>query len=120
MGDEQEVQQQSPTVLITYDIRDLLDRFGKDMAAGFAAMGEKLDNKADKADVAAIQKDIVHISDRVTKLESTEETRREVVHSRAEHVRTLTERSQRRWNYFLSIGVIVGSLGSGLVGHFVR
>ena len=39
---------------VTYNIGDLLDRLGTRLDSGFASINTKLDNKADKSDLAAI------------------------------------------------------------------
>lgn len=39
---------------VVYDVGDLLDRLGTRLDTGFATLIEKLDNKADKSDLAAI------------------------------------------------------------------
>lgn len=115
-----ETQEQEHKILVTYDIRDLLDRFGKEMAAGFATMGSKLDSKADKADVAALQKDIVHISERVTTLENKDATRQEVEHTHQAHIEKTDDEKQRRWNFFLTMGIVVGPFGAVLLEHALK
>ena len=49
--------EQPPVILnpqVTYNIGDLLDRLGTRLDSGFASINTKLDSKADKSDLAAI------------------------------------------------------------------
>lgn len=115
-----EIEDQEHKILVTYDIRDLLDRFGKEMAAGFATMGSKLDSKADKADVAALQKDIVQVSERVSNLENKDATRQEVEETYQVRVEKNAIVRQKRWNLFLTVGIAGGPFGAVLLQHVLK
>jgi hypothetical protein len=92
---------------ISFTVSELLQQIKADQTAGFARMEVKLDNKADKADVASIQSDLAHYGERLGKVEDwrrTIEVSRETNRERAE---TATTNSQRRWNVVLSAAMVI-------------
>ena len=60
---------------IEYPVRDLLERMQKDMTTTLARIETKLDNKADKSDVATLKANQDHLNGRVDRLEHKEATR---------------------------------------------
>lgn len=92
---------------ISFTVSELLQQIKADQASGFARMEVKLDNKADKADVASIQSDLAHYGERLGKVEDWRravEVSRETSRERAE---TAASNSQRRWNVLLGLAMVV-------------
>ncbi|HEX3539666.1 MAG TPA: hypothetical protein VHT75_04405 [Acidimicrobiales bacterium] len=98
---------------ISFTVSELLQQIKADQTAGFARMEVKLDNKADKADVASIQSDLAHYGERLGKVEDWRRTMEVSRETGREHAETAAVSSQRRWN--VALGLTMALLTGALV-----
>lgn len=91
---------------VVYDVADLLDRIGTRIDTGFATLVEKLDNKADKSDLAAINARLDEQSRRLAEVETWQHAKDAAVEAHQDR----DERDNARRNMWLALAAAAATV----------
>lgn len=90
-------------IQISYGLREILARMEQAQTRGFADLGARLEGKADKADLAKLDRGMGSLEDRVEKLERSRREELAVNKARVDELR-------RRWTWREKALALVGTL----------
>lgn len=97
-------------VSVTYTVKELLGNIQTEQTKGFARIEQALNGKADRSDIAAIQRDVAHLGDRFADFEKWRQGREVSERERNSVIQHNTDTHQRRWNMCLAVAVALSTV----------
>lgn len=107
-------------VQVAWDLAKYLDNLGSRMDSGIARIEAKLDQKADKADLAGINARLDEYGKEIGRLKDRQREDEAAQHAVDSAAKVRVDSKQRKWNIALSLALVVVSALSVIaaMGHW--